>query len=95
MEELHIGTEIKAAFEKTGMTITKFSKRLNMSRENVYSIFNRQSIDTGLLVLISEVLEFDFFSLYVQRLNPEKDTEIGRLRNEIELLKQINELLKK
>ena len=77
------------------MSITEFAKRINYSRENVYNIFNRKSIDTGLLMLISEVLEFDFFSLYVQKFNPEKDAEIDRLRSENSLLKELNELLKK
>lgn len=94
MEDIHIGNEIKIVFEKRGLTITEFSKRINKSRENVYSIFNRKTIDTGLLLSISEVLEFDFFSIYVARINPTKDSEIDRLRKENELLNEINSLLK-
>lgn len=94
MEEIHIGNEIKSVFEKRGLTITEFSKRINKSRENVYSIFNRKTIDTGLLLSISNVLEFDFFSIYVSSINPTKDSELDRLRNEIEYLKEINLLLK-
>ena len=92
--EIHIGSEIKKVFEKKGMSISEFSRRLNYSRENVYNIFNRKTIDTGLLLLISEMLEFDFFSLFVQKLNPSKATEIDRLNNQIVMLQEINELLK-
>jgi predicted transcriptional regulator len=61
MKEIPIGNEIKHVFDKRGFSITKFSKRINKSRENVYRIFNGKTIDTGLLLTISEVLEFDFF----------------------------------
>lgn len=94
MEEIHIGNEIKNVFDKRGFSITEFSKRIKTSRENVYSIFTRKTIDTGLLLTISEALEFDFFSIYVSRINPTKDSEIDRLRKENELLNEINSLLK-
>lgn len=39
-------------------------KKINTTKQNVYTIFKRQSIDTALLQKISEVLNFDFFKLY-------------------------------
>lgn len=62
--EQPIGIQIREVVEKRGMTVTEFAKRINKSRENAYSIFSRKTIDTGLLKLISEVLEFDFFKQY-------------------------------
>ena len=62
--EQHIGAQIREIVEKRGMTVTEFAKRINKSRENAYSIFSRKTIDTGLLVLIGEVLSFDFFKQY-------------------------------
>jgi hypothetical protein len=94
MAEIHIGNEIKNVFDKRGFTITEFSKRIKTSRENVYNIFARKTIDTGLLLTISNALEFDFFSIYVNFINPTKDPEIDHLRKENALLKEINELLK-
>ena len=93
--ELHIGNEIKAVFERKGMSVTEFGRRLNYSRENVYHIFNRQTIDTGLLLSISAILEFDFFSLYVQQLNPGRDSEVDRLKKENKMLEELVDLLKK
>ena len=63
MEQL-IGAQIRGVLEKRGMTVTEFAKRINKSRENAYSIFSRKTIYTGLLKLISEVLEYDFFMQY-------------------------------
>lgn len=59
-----IGQIIKDIIERRGMTKTELGKRLNMSPTNVHKIFKRNTIDTGLLQKISEVLEYDFFSYY-------------------------------
>ena len=61
MVDNHIGQQIKIVIEQKGITITEFAKRINKSRENVYSIFTRKTIDTGLLAVISDVLDYDFF----------------------------------
>ena len=67
MQQVHIGNEIKKVFDETEHSISWFAKKLNFDRSNIYSIFNRKSIDTDLLLKISEILHFNFFSLY----NPE------------------------
>jgi hypothetical protein len=79
---INIGNKIKQVFDKKGMTISEFGRRINKSRENVYSIFKRKTIDTGLLHKISDVLEHDFFQYYTG------------LRNEVEKLKKENSLLR-
>jgi len=64
--EIHIGKEIKKQLLETGMSKSEFARRINKTSQNVYDIFDRKTIDTSLLVTISEVLEFDFFELYIQ-----------------------------
>jgi transcriptional regulator with XRE-family HTH domain len=81
---IHIGNKIKQVFTKKGMTVSEFGRRINKSRENVYSIFKRKTIDTGLLQKISDVLEYDFFQYYT----PLKD-EVVKLKKENALLKEI------
>jgi transcriptional regulator with XRE-family HTH domain len=61
---IHIGQKIKGVVEKRGMTVSEFGRRINKSRENIYSIFKRKSIDTTLLEKISEVLEHNFFQYH-------------------------------
>ena len=58
--DIHYGQEVKKRVEKRGMTIAEFGRRINRSRNAVYSIFNRKFIDIPLLRKISEVLDFDF-----------------------------------
>jgi transcriptional regulator with XRE-family HTH domain len=92
MKEIHIGKEIHEVFINRGLTITEFAKRINKSRENVYNIFTRKSIDTDLLLVISDVLRFDFFLLYI--ITSKDKEEIENLKKEVDLLREINELLK-
>lgn len=84
---VHIGNKIKQIFDKKGMTVSEFGRRINKSRENVYDIFRRKSIDTGLLEKISEVLEYDFFQHFTSL-----QKEIKKLQEENRLLKELNAL---
>lgn len=93
MNEL-IGAQIREVVTKRGMTVTEFAKRINKSRENAYSIFSRKTIDTGLLKLISEVLEYDFFKQY----SPDYITLLStyeQTATEIQMLRDYNLLLRK
>ena len=60
---VHIGRLIKQIFElqPKSHTIVWFADRLNCRRGNIYDIFNRPTIDTELLMRISQVLNHDFF----------------------------------
>jgi len=93
MKQVHIGKEIKRVLDERGLSIAEFSRRINKSRENSYSIFRRKSIDTALLQTIGKVLEFDFFTLYVN--SDTGNDELTRLKEENRLLKELNTLLKK
>ena len=92
MGQLHIGKQIEEVLNSKGFTVAEFARRINKSRENVYSIFKRKTMDTGLLQKIGSVLEYDFFLLYAGR--TDSDEEITRLKEEIRLLRELNSLLK-
>ena len=59
-KKVHYGQEVKECFLCHGMTVSEFARRINRSRNTVYSIFRREYIDLELLSRISEVLGFDF-----------------------------------
>src|SRR5688572_32235338 len=61
---LHIGKEIEHRYKESGIKLSEFARRLNTSPRNVYAIFDRNDIKTDLLQKISEVLNFNFFTLY-------------------------------
>ena len=61
---IHIGKKIKEEVYKQRISITIFAKKISRSRNVVYDIFERESVDTALLNKIGKVLSRDFFSLY-------------------------------
>jgi hypothetical protein len=63
-QRLHIGELIKKRVDELGMTDAGFGRKINVSRQNAQNIYTRQSIDSEMLALISDVLELDFFSYY-------------------------------
>ena len=93
MEEIHIGQQVKLVLETKGISITEFAKRINKSRENVYSIFTRKSIDTGLLSKISEVLEYDFFKPLSKTFKA-MESELQEVKEQNEMLKEYTSFLK-
>ena len=61
-QNLHIGQLIKAVFDESGMTVSEFARQIHLERSTVYSIFERQSIDTMQLARISLALKHNFLS---------------------------------
>ena len=59
-DKFHIGRLIKSVFEQKEMSVSEFARQIHCERTNVYTIFNRSSIDVELLVRISKVLEHNF-----------------------------------
>ena len=56
------GILIKEELEKQERSITWFARKLSCDRSNIYRLFQKESIDTNLLVRISILLGKDFFS---------------------------------
>lgn len=57
----HIGKKIEEIVRLKNIPIVEFARKVNTTRNNLYNIFRRESIDTDLLFKIGEILEFDFF----------------------------------
>ena len=57
-----IGILIKEELERQERSITWFARKLSCDRSNIYRLFQKESIDTNLLVRISILLGKDFFS---------------------------------
>ena len=53
---MHIGNRIKEEVSKKGISITDFAKLIKKSRPYTYSIFEKENIDTELLIQISNAL---------------------------------------
>ena len=66
MKDVHIGSIIRDKIKEKGITIKDFAKALHCNRSNVYSIFERKYIDFQLLKTISEILEHDLLTEYIE-----------------------------
>ncbi len=107
--KMHIGEKIKARTKELRIGPTELAKTINTSKQNIYGIFKRESIDTALLEKISKALDFDFFTLYINtKLPPHKEFQAKKgkpysvadeaehpLKNQLMDLKEKYELLKK
>lgn len=103
--KVEIGQKIQEVFEGRKMKLTDFADDLGTVRQNVYRIFKKRHLDTGLLVKISQVLNHNFFQYYnetpsggplaepdlirVQAENAEFRIQLDLARKEIEYLRKI------
>lgn len=71
---IHIGKKIKEEMYKQNISVSDFAKKINRSRNVVYDIFGRESIDTDLLNKIGKILNCDFFSMYSSQKEYSLDT---------------------
>lgn len=58
---MNIGKSIKEELVRQERTISWLARKLNRNRAYVYRILCKNSIDTGLLAQISQLLNRDFF----------------------------------
>lgn len=72
--QIHIGQAIRRRLDESGHSVVWFARQLSVSRSNVYILFEKRSIDTNILLRISLLLDFDFFSLYSHKLKEDKIT---------------------
>ena len=70
-----IGQKIKEVFDAQNRKLTDFADELGTVRQNVYRIFKKQHLDTGLLLKISQVLNHNFFQYYVSNGSGEANGE--------------------
>lgn len=75
MAKVHIGKKIREVLDKSHYTIVEFAKKINLTRDGAYKIFEKESIASDQLEKISKVLNHDFFSYYQHRLNLANESE--------------------
>ncbi len=61
---VHIGKKIKQQLTIRKISVQSFALKINTTRNNVYNIFERQSIDTETHYKICIILNHDFFQYY-------------------------------
>lgn len=82
MATVEIGQKIKEVFDQRQIKLTDFADELGTVRQNVYRIFKKRHLDTGLLLKISQVLHHNFFQYYVADPTERVDEKIKLLKSE-------------
>jgi len=59
-----IGQKIKAVLKQRNMKLKDFAMEIGMARQNIYRLFEKESIDTDLLLKICKVLDYNFFDYF-------------------------------
>ena len=95
-----IGELIKDYVYKSNYNITDFAAAIAVTRNNVYKIFERNSIDIDLLARISKVLDHNFFEdlandMDLANLVPESEEERIRQRAITQYLDVVPKIFRK
>jgi DNA-binding Xre family transcriptional regulator len=108
--KIHIGQKIKERAKEVKVGTTELAKVINTTKQNVYGIFKRESVDTALLLQLCKALNYDFFAEYINPALPphtknaentspgysrEDDPEYNILKNQFMDLQEKYELVKK
>lgn len=67
---MRIGEKVEARAKELRIGATELARKIKTSKQNIYHIYKRESIDTELLMRLSKVLEYDFFQFYREAETP-------------------------
>lgn len=62
--EIHIGRLIQEQLKADQRSVSWLAKQIPCTRNHLYKIFKKDSIDCALLLRISQALQFNFFRYY-------------------------------
>lgn len=66
IERVNLGELILEKVIENGLSKAKFAEQVGIARQNVdKTVFKKHGLDTDLLCVISEVLDFNFFQCFV------------------------------
>lgn len=61
-KDIYIGKLIQEKVDERGISYAEFARQIHCARTSLYHIFNSKNIDVERLLLISEVLQYDFIN---------------------------------
>lgn len=61
---IHIGHLIHEQLRKDQRSVGWLAREIHCTRNNVYKIFNKPSLDSDLVLRISNAMNFNFFQYY-------------------------------
>lgn len=80
---IHIGKKIEEEARRQQCNITELADIVGLSRNVVYNVFGRSSINTELLLKFSFALKHDFFRYYTQAFEGAPENRESNVKNDI------------
>lgn len=68
---INIGEHIQQQVKAQGKTSIWLARELGCHRTNIYRIYEKHTVDTGILLRLCRILHYDFFQLYSEELTKE------------------------
>ena len=69
VENLHVGRLVRRKLREQGRSVTWLAQQIPCTRNHMYKIFQKQNVDTALLLRISCVMNYNFFDDFFQESN--------------------------
>lgn len=76
VHKINIGQIIKHRLDRSGISYTRFAELIHVSRPTLYAILSGKSIDIDRLILISEILDYDFIGNVYYNTQPPTNNSI-------------------
>lgn len=70
---LHVGHLVQEELSRQRRSVVWLAERLYCDRTNIYRLFRKGDIDTGMLMRLSRILEHDFFADLSRHYEAEND----------------------
>lgn len=67
-KEIHIGSCIEQKIKEDEIDMDRLTKFFNRTEEKILEMFAEPELPTGILLMWSKILEYDFFRIYSQHL---------------------------
>lgn len=92
-KKIHVGELIESICKSKDVSQSDLAKKIGTSRQNIRSIYKRDTIDVKLLFTISQALQYDFFNEF--RIFDVKEVKKPKVVLQVEIDEsKINDVLK-
>lgn len=83
IERVNIGLSIEQKLNELGMSKSEFGRKIGIPQQNVNRILDKTSIDTEKLATISEALDYNFFTEFVDDLSATQSVSLAGNNNQV------------
>ena len=76
---IHIGHLIREQLKADERSVSWLAREIHCTRNHVYKIFNKNTLDASLILRISKVMNFNFFQYYTMEYLKGQKARIGEI----------------